>query len=236
MANFLDQVKLAAFPGDFRPPRADLGAWILEAPQEVDAWHRRILEMGARAIRTATWGANRKGLAEVGYGSRVNEANWTAARIALETVGDSGVPVFGWVGPSGAAPEESAEDYREQLGALLDGGCRLILFEGFSDISDMETAVETLRELHHCPAVVLVPGRAGADVWEPWRQRAEGAGADVVGWWLPGPDPEDVQAPVVASASGLPGVSRTGLWFAGSGVNTEAYRAWVGQFGQEMKA
>lgn len=233
MANFLDQVNLAVFPGDFRPPRADLGAWILEAPQEVDAWHRRVLDMGARAIRTATWGANRRGMAAVGYGSRVNEVNWTAARIALEAVGDSGVPVFGWVGPSGEVSEASAEDYREQLGALLDGGCRLILFEGFSDISDMATAVETLRELHHCPAVVLVPRECGVDVWESWRRRAEDAGADVVGWWLPGSGPVDAQAPVVASARGLPGVSRTGLWFAGSGVNAEAYRAWVRQFIEE---
>lgn len=236
MANFLGQVKASALPGDFRPPVAHPGIWSLEAPAEVAAWHRTLLDLGAKAIRTATWGANRTALASVGYGDRVNEANWTAARIAVEAVGDTEVPVFGWMGPSEATPDRAVEEYREQLGALLDGGCRLILFEGFSDISDMEAAVETLRELHHCPAVVLAPGRLGADAWELWRKRAESAGADLVGVWYPGPDPLDRDAPVVASAKGLPGVHRTGLWFAGSGVDAGAYQAWVGQFGQEMKA
>ncbi len=230
MAISLDLLAATAVPGDFRPRPGPLGPWILTAPDEVAGWHRRVLGSGARAIRTATLGANRPGLAAVGLEDRVNEVNWTAARIAVEAAEDADAAVFGWVGPAGSRPEERAAMYREQLGALLDGGCRLLLFEGFSDINDMETAVEALRDLHHCPAVVLGPGEADDDTLEMWRRRAEGVGADVFGAWWPGPGGLQPDFPVVALAEGLPEPGGAGLFFAGSGVGPDEHRNWVAQF------
>lgn len=228
MANFLDQLATATFAGDFRPPAGSWGRWILEAPEAVKAHHRECLEAGAQVIRTATWGLHPIGLASHGLADRVNEINWTAARIAVEAAEDSGAKVCGWVGPSGCPAEQAATGFREQLGALLDGGCRLMLFEGFSDLAEMEIAVETLRELHHCPAIVLAPGEAGPETVTLWAKRAEGVGADLFGAWFSEAGGMPEPGSVVAWSRGLPTVTGPGLYFGGE-VTGDRFRAWAGR-------
>lgn len=205
-----------------------MGRWVLEDPDGVEAHHRRCLALGARAVRTVTFQGHAAGLEKEGLADRVNEVNWTAARIACEAAEDRGAAVFGWVGPTGLGAEEAYGLFREQLGALLDGGCRLILFEGFSRLDELVAAVETLRELHHCPAVTLIPDGLAGEAREVWQRRVVDAGADVGGVWMRNGAEVSAGGGVVAAEMGLPIAAGPGLYFGGAGVEEEKFGAWVG--------
>jgi len=68
--------------------------------------------------------------------------------------------VAGCVGPLGiSAAEAEARGvdrhalFTEQIGALLDGGARVILLATFLDLDELLLAVEAKHALHHCPVI-----------------------------------------------------------------------------------
>ena len=159
----------------------------------VQAVHEQAIGAGARLIRTNTFGANAVRLARHGHGHRVSEINWSAAQLAKDAARGTGVHVAGSVGPLGIGAAEAQargidreEVFTEQIGALLDGGARVIFLETFLDLEELLIAVQVKHSLHHCPVIASLAcpddGRLpdGTTLAEAFA-KLRAADADVVG-------------------------------------------------------
>ena len=197
--DFLDELQQRILPGDSAMGTAlgDADACLEElcvsAPERVLTIHAAAIAAGARVIRTNTFGANAVRLARHGCEARVSEINWAAAQLAKEAARGTGAWVAGSVGPLGLSAMEAAaqgvdreEVFTEQLGALLDGGARVIFLETFTELEELLLAVQVKQALHHCPVIAslacredgrLADGTALAEAFAKLRA----ADADVVG-------------------------------------------------------
>ena len=129
-------------------------------PDLIRGIHQKYVNAGARLIETNSFGGNAARLAKYGFENRVNEINWTAAKLAREAVRGKDICVAGSVGPLGITAGQAREQgidrkavFQEQIGALLDGGVDLIFFETFTDLEELLIALHVKQSLHHCPAV-----------------------------------------------------------------------------------
>lgn len=135
----------------------------LSRPEVVQRVHESYLAVGSRLIRTNSFGANAVRLAAHGLENRVNEINWTAAQLAKDCIKGADVRVAGSVGPLGITAAEASTrgidrkaTFEEQIGALLDGGARVLVLETFTDLDELRLALEVKQSLHHCPAIASV--------------------------------------------------------------------------------
>jgi homocysteine S-methyltransferase len=149
--------------------------------------HRSYLAAGAQLVKTHSFGSNAVRLAAHGFEHRVSEFNWAAAQLAKEAVKEFGAHVAGSVGPLDAAADMDREElFLEQIGALLDGGARVILLESFTDLAELEIALTAKHTLHHCPVIASLACRDdarlpdGTTLTEAFARLRE-AGADIVG-------------------------------------------------------
>ena len=168
--DLLDELQSTILPGD-----GAMGTMIMEAgvPMErnfeelcvsqgdlISGIHAQYVAAGARVIETNSFGGNAVRLAKHGLEHRVNELNWSAAQLAKDAARGKNVYVAGSVGPLGITAEEAHEQginredvFKEQIGALLDGGVNLIFLETFSDLDELLLALYVKKSLHHCPVV-----------------------------------------------------------------------------------
>jgi methionine synthase I (cobalamin-dependent)/5,10-methylenetetrahydrofolate reductase len=132
----------------------------LSHPHMVSEIHLQYLRAGADVIETNTFAANRFKLENHDLEERVGEVNAEGARLAREaaiTVAGTGDRAFvlGAIGPLGRplAPvgpidQEMAKSiFREQAGALLEGGADAILLETFTDLVELRLAYEAVGAL-----------------------------------------------------------------------------------------
>jgi homocysteine S-methyltransferase len=127
----------------------------LTNPDLVAQVHRDYVLAGADVVETNTFGANRFKLTPHGLESRTAEINRRGAEIARSAAGGK-VFVAGSVGPLGVQIEplgklsfdEAREAFKEQVGALLEGGADLIVLETFSHIPELVQAIRAVRELN----------------------------------------------------------------------------------------
>ncbi len=170
-----------------------LEEFCLSAPEIVTKVHTQYIDAGARVIETNSFGANAARLDRYGLDNKVNEINWTAAQLAKQAARGKNVYVAGSVGPLGLADDQARERginrrdlFRDQIGALLDGGVDLIFFETFLGLDELSLALEVKQELHHCPALCslacaeegrLPDGTSLTDAFDHLRN----LGADIVG-------------------------------------------------------
>lgn len=195
--DFLDELQQRVVLGDGAmgtellslgvPPGRCLEELCVSDADLVRGIHERYIEAGARLIETNSFGANAVRLAQYGCEHRVSEINWTAAQLAKDVAKGKDVYVAGCVGPLGITAEEAAargidrhEVYTDQIGALLDGGCRIIFLETFLDVEELLIAFEAKQALHHCPAVALL-ARSQADEFRAAIARLRAAEVEVVG-------------------------------------------------------
>ena len=129
-------------------------------PERIESIHQQYIDAGARVIETNTFGANAVRLERFGLEGRVAEINRAAAQIATKTAQGRNVYVAGSVGPLGLSGDEAAargidraQCFREQIGALLEGGAQLIFFETFMDFGEIEVALQAKNELGDALAV-----------------------------------------------------------------------------------
>src|SRR5271170_7691570 len=163
-------------------------------PELLTRLFREYADAGAQVIETNSFGANRVRLARFGLDHQVGEINWRAAQVARDAVkGKGDVFVGGSVGPLSLRPadgEFSSDDrktlFREQIGALLDGGCDLIFLETFTALDELLLALEVFQNLSNVPVVTslavseegrLVSGQTFPEAVKILRA----AGTDIVG-------------------------------------------------------
>jgi len=125
--------------------------------------HRDYIAAGADMIETNTFGANAFRLVEHRLDDRVRDINYRGARLAIEAREVSGVPVLigGSVGPTGMAqvpfglyrPEQVRAAFREQIGALLEGGVDLLVIETMGSLAEMTEAVLAARDVSDLPII-----------------------------------------------------------------------------------
>lgn len=168
--DFLDELNDRILPGDGGMGTALMAAGVpaetcfeelvVSRPEVVRAVHAAAIGAGARVLATNSFGANAVRLARHGAERRVSELNWSAAQLAKDVARGTGVHVAGCVGPLGiSAAEAEARGvdrhalFTEQIGALLDGGARVILLATFLDLDELLLAVEAKHALHHCPVI-----------------------------------------------------------------------------------
>ncbi len=201
--DLLDELQTRVLPGD-----GAMGTYLMELgiplercfeelcvsqPDLVRRVHNDYIEAGARIIETNSFGANAARLARHGLERRVNELNWTAAQLARECAKGKNVYVAGSVGPLGVSADQARESgldrediFREQIGALLDGGSNLIFLETFLDLEEISIALYVKQSLHHCPVICSLACTAegrlpdGTSLVEAFARLRE-QGADIVG-------------------------------------------------------
>ncbi|MBV8517579.1 MAG: bifunctional homocysteine S-methyltransferase/methylenetetrahydrofolate reductase [Acidobacteria bacterium] len=165
----------------------------VRSPEIVLEVHRQYVRAGAEILETNTYGANRVKLQSFGIEDELRDINLRAAEIARKAAGDS-VYVAGAMGPLGIriepygpmALDEARGIFREQAEALRDGGVDLFVLETFSNLSEIEQALEAVRDVCSLPVIAQVTiGTDGRTVFGDTprviAQRLDRAGVDVIG-------------------------------------------------------
>lgn len=135
----------------------------LDNPDLVEQIHREYIAGGAELIETNTFGANRAKLGQHGLEARVRDINVRGARIARGAREITGEPVLvaGSIGPTGfalepfgtATPADLYDIFYEQVGALVEGGVDLLIFETFGDVREIAEGIRAARAISDLPIV-----------------------------------------------------------------------------------
>ena len=152
--------------------------------------HQAYIEAGAQVIETNTFGANRNKLAEHGLGERVAELNHRGVKIAREAreAAKHEVLIAGSIGPLGIAQhvkdlpqEEMRAIFKEQAGALEERGVDFFILETFSDIEELQAAIDGIRSFSRLPIVAsstyseegtTLGGTSPQATWEQLREKS----------------------------------------------------------------
>jgi len=165
----------------------------LSNPDLVRSIHADYVRAGAEVIETNTFGATAPKLGQYGLEASLREINIAAARVAREAAGDQAY-VAGAIGPTGLRIEplgptsfdEARDLFKEQAGALLEGGVDLFVLETFSDLSEIQQAIRGIRELCDLPIIAQIAvytdgNTAYGTTPEVFTEQLDQYGADVIG-------------------------------------------------------
>jgi methionine synthase / methylenetetrahydrofolate reductase(NADPH) len=167
----------------------------ISQPDLIRGVHHEYLQAGAEIVETNTFGANSFRLARHSLADKVQEINRAGARLAKEAAKSFDVWVAGSVGPLGTrieplgktSFEEARQAFRDQIGALVEGGADLLMFETFGYLEELHQAILAARDVGaKLPLIVQVTidedGNCldGSDP-ETFAPRLEEWGADVIG-------------------------------------------------------
>jgi methionine synthase I (cobalamin-dependent) len=165
----------------------------LTRPELVSRLYLEYADAGSQVIETNSFGANRARLARFGLEDRAAEIAFRAAQVAREALRGRDVFIGGSVGPLSLRPADgdySVDDqrsiFREQITALLEGGCDLIFLETFTALDELLLALDVFRGVGRVPVVTSLgiseEGRLATGETFPEAVRIlRQAGADVVG-------------------------------------------------------
>jgi homocysteine S-methyltransferase len=165
----------------------------LTLPDLVRGIHADYVRAGADILETNTFGATAPKLAQYGLEASLRQINIAAARLAREAAGDKAY-VAGAIGPLGLRIEplgptsfdEARDLFKEQAGALLEGGVDLFVLETFSDLSEIQQAIRGIRELCDLPIIAQIAlytdgNTAYGTTPEVFTEQLDQYGADVIG-------------------------------------------------------
>lgn len=152
----------------------------LTQPEAVKAVHRAYFEAGADIIETNTFSSTTIGMADYHLENLVCELNFQSAKIAREVADEfTDKPRFvaGSIGPTNRTASMSPDvndpgfravtfddlktAYKQQIEALLDGGCDLLLVETIFDTLNAKSAlfaIEEVKEERNIDIPVMVSG------------------------------------------------------------------------------
>ncbi|RXR21349.1 5-methyltetrahydrofolate--homocysteine methyltransferase [Flavobacterium amnicola] len=152
----------------------------LTQPEAVKEVHRLYFQAGADIVETNTFSGTTIGMADYHMEDLVYELNFQSAKIAREVADEfTDKPRFvaGSIGPTNRTASMSPDvndpgfravtfddlkvAYREQVEALIDGGCDLLLVETIFDTLNAKAAlfaIEEVKEERHLDIPVMVSG------------------------------------------------------------------------------
>ncbi len=119
---------------------------VLSRPDIIRGIHASYFEVGCDVVETNSFGSTRVVLDEYELGAQTHELNVAAARLAKEVAREYSTAekprfVAGSIGPTTKLPslahityDAMAEMYREQAGALIEGGVDILLIETCQDL------------------------------------------------------------------------------------------------------
>src|SRR5919202_5688401 len=139
----------------------------LRAPEVVVSLHVGFINAGAELIETNTFGGNRRKLAQHFLEDELERINSSAvklARTARETAGRD-VFIAGSIGPLGepAASRLRRELFAEQASVLEGRGADLFFVETFTELDELEDAIEGVRSVSGLPIVALLSFEEGGE-------------------------------------------------------------------------
>ncbi len=139
-------------------------------PGQISALATDYIQAGAQVLLTNTRGANRVALDARGAGDRAAEVCEAGAQIARRAVAGTACEVYGSLGPTGLvlmagqiSATRAKSAFAESVEALEWGGVDGILLEGFSEVAELQLAIEAVREQTSLPVVATMRFDAGAD-------------------------------------------------------------------------
>ncbi len=169
----------------------------LEHPEVLAEIAHAYLQAGADIIQTNTFGASPLKLSDYNLDNITEEINQKAVEIVKQVV-DSKALVSGSVGPTGKMllpygdiePDVMKDNYKRQIGILIESGVDLLCIETMTDINEAVIAIESVREISSdIPVIatmtfdvipqgcVTIMGNSVAEVCN----KLTGAGANVIG-------------------------------------------------------
>jgi homocysteine S-methyltransferase len=165
----------------------------LNRPELVRGVHEAYVRAGAEILESNTFGSNPVKLSSYGLEDRTEEINRIAAGLARQAAGDQAF-VLGAMGPLGTriepwgptSREEAAAYFARQVGGLLEGSVDGFILETFSDLDELEAAVQAVRGLSDLPVFAQMSfGSDGNTAYgtpvEVFAARMEKLETDVVG-------------------------------------------------------
>lgn len=165
----------------------------LVRPELVLDLHQEYVAAGAQVIETNTFGANYPKLHAIGLGNKVHDINLKGALLARRAAEGRDAFVAGSIGPLAKLKGEERdlgegemlEIFRAQVTALAEGGVDLFILETFSDLRQIEIAIQAAKETGLPVVANMAFGEnsriTGGIEAETVAERLAAAGADVVG-------------------------------------------------------
>ena len=162
-------------------------------PDLVREVHLDYVNAGVDVLETNTFGGNRMKLMSHGLAGQIHDINARGAAIAREAAAKD-VFVGGAIGPLGIRIEpwgktsidEARAIFREQAEALLAGGVDLFILETFSDLNEIQAAINGVKDISDRPIVAQMTIEEDGNSLEgtppeTFVKRIEEWGADVIG-------------------------------------------------------
>lgn len=133
------------------PPGYCREEWNVSRPDLVRQVAEAYVAAGAQIILTNTFSGNRVTLAKHGHGDKVRAFNRAGAEISKQAA-DGKALVFGSIGPTGRmvmmgeiGEEELLEIFKEQAGALAEGGADALVVETMTELAEACAAVRAAK-------------------------------------------------------------------------------------------
>lgn len=138
----------------------------LSRPNLIKEIHSAYVEAGSDCIETNTFGANRLKLTPYGFNDKLSAINYEGARLAREVAG-SKILVAGSIGPLGfkiepwgSVPQIEAKNvFKEQALALKNGGVDLFILETFTNLTEIQQAINAVKEICDLPIIASMSVR-----------------------------------------------------------------------------
>ena len=126
----------------------------LERPEILAEIAQAYFHAGADIIQTNTFGASPLKLSDYNLDDKTEEINQKAVEIVQHVV-DSNALVSGSVGPTGKMllpygniePAAMNENYKRQIGTLIESGIDLLCIETMTDLNEIVIAIQSAREI-----------------------------------------------------------------------------------------
>lgn len=140
------------------PSRQAPESWVLENAAFVYAAAEAYVNAGSDIILTCTFGGTAARLQDAGLEAKAFEINQTAAQLAKEAARGRAL-VAGSIGPlgklqlklGGMTHAEAIDQFASQAHALALGGVDLFQVESFSDLQEIQAAIEGVRQVSALP-------------------------------------------------------------------------------------
>ncbi len=132
----------------------------ISEPDLIYSIHEEYIRAGSQLIETNTFGANRAKLTATGLESSIKEINQAGVQLAKRAAGQD-VYVAGSIGPTGREivneedqdAEPLSELFKEQITILLESEVDVLLFETFTHLEELITAITMARQLSDIPII-----------------------------------------------------------------------------------